>query len=79
MFSCHQRDTFSGLSTECYSCHQQNYQATTNPNHITSGIPTTCEVCHSISGWVPDQFNHNLTSFPLVGKHTTAQCTRLPY
>ena len=74
-YSCHQQDTFSGLSPECYSCHQQNYQATTNPNHISAGIPTTCEVCHSINSWSPAQFNHNLTEFPLTGKHINTQCS----
>ena len=74
-FSCHQQNTFSGLDPQCVSCHQDTYNSTTNPNHSTAGIPTTCEVCHSINSWIPAQFNHNLTSFPLVGKHTTAQCT----
>ena len=73
-FSCHQQDTFSGLSNECYSCHQQNYQTTTNPNHITAGIPTTCEVCHSINSWSPAQFNHNITQFPLTGSHIQVDC-----
>jgi hypothetical protein len=75
-FSCHQQGgNFSGLSNECYSCHQQNYEATQNPNHIAAGIPTTCDVCHSIQGWTPADFNHNLTAFPLTGKHIDTDCS----
>lgn len=75
-FSCHQQGgNFSGLSPECYSCHRSDYESTNDPNHITSGLPTTCEVCHSINGWEPADFNHNLTQFPLTGIHVTVNCT----
>jgi hypothetical protein len=75
-FSCHQQGgDFGGLSTECYSCHQQTYEATQNPNHIAAGMPTTCEVCHSIQGWTPAEFNHDLTAFPLTGKHIDTDCS----
>ena len=75
-FSCHQQGgNFSGLSQECYSCHQQTYEATQNPNHIAAGMPTTCEVCHSIQSWAPAQFNHDLTAFPLTGKHIDTDCS----
>lgn len=74
-FSCHQQGgNFSGLSNECYSCHQQNYEATQNPNHIAAGMPTTCDVCHSIQGWTPAEFNHDLTAFPLTGAHINTTC-----
>jgi hypothetical protein len=74
-FSCHQQNTFSGLNPECVSCHQNTYNATTNPNHITAGIPTTCEVCHTTTAWSPAQFNHDLTEFPLTGKHINVDCS----
>ncbi len=75
-FSCHQQGgDFTGLSTECYSCHQQTYESTQNPNHIAAGMPTTCEFCHSIQGWVPAEFNHDLTAFPLTGKHIDTDCS----
>ncbi len=73
-YSCHNQGTFEGLTTECYSCHRSNYEATTNPNHISAGLPTTCDICHSISGWSPAQFNHNLTQFPLTGQHINVNC-----
>ncbi len=61
---------FSNTPTDCYACHQTNYQSTTNPNHVASGFPTTCAVCHSTGpGWTPAVFNHDLTAFPLTGAH----------
>lgn len=73
-YSCHKQNTFQGLTPECYSCHRSNYEATKNPNHISAGLPTTCNVCHSISGWSPANFNHNITQFPLTGKHVNVTC-----
>ncbi len=72
--SCHQQNTFTGLSPECYSCHKANYDATKDPNHIASGFPITCNVCHSIYGWEPAKFDHNNTQFPLTGKHINVSC-----
>jgi hypothetical protein len=62
---CHVNSVFKGLATTCVSCHQQDYNASTNPNHATSGFPTTCETCHSTSGWTPSTFNHT-SSFPIT-------------
>ncbi len=73
-YSCHKQNTFQGLTPDCYSCHRPNYEATKNPNHISAGLPTTCNVCHSISGWSPANFNHNITQFPLTGKHVNVNC-----
>ena len=62
---CHVNGVYKGLATTCVSCHQQDYNASTNPNHATSGFPTTCETCHGTSGWTPSTFNH-ATSFPIT-------------
>jgi hypothetical protein len=61
---CHVNSVYKGLATTCVSCHQQDYNASTNPTHTTSGFPTTCETCHSTSGWTPSTFNHE-PSFPI--------------
>jgi hypothetical protein len=61
---CHVNSVYKGLATTCVSCHQQDYNASTNPAHITSGFPTTCETCHSTSGWTPSTFDHE-PSFPI--------------
>ena len=75
-FACHnQGGDFTGLSPECYSCHQQDYESTTDPNHVTANFPTNCTLCHTIYGWSPASFDHNQTAFPLIGKHATLDCT----
>jgi hypothetical protein len=61
---------FQTLSTECYSCHQSDYAATTNPNHAASKFSVTCQTCHSTDTWLNASFDHNSTGFPLTGMHT---------
>lgn len=71
---CHTNNNYTNTPTACYSCHQADYNGTTNPNHVTSGFPTDCSICHTTSGWSPSSFNHNNTGFPLTGAHTTVAC-----
>ena len=73
--SCHSSGVFAGLSTTCVSCHQTNFQATTNPNHVASGFPTDCQVCHNTAAWVPSIFDHSKTVFPLTGFHVQVACS----
>ena len=74
-FACHEQGgNFTGLSPVCISCHQNDYNATTDPNHVQNNYPTDCNICHTIYGWSPANIDHNLTSFPLTGKHTTVDC-----
>jgi hypothetical protein len=70
---CHTSGNYSTTPTDCYSCHQQNYLATTNPNHSATNFPKTCQTCHTLNpGWKPATFNH--TSFPLTLGHSTPVC-----
>jgi len=73
---CHSNNNYSSTSTACYSCHQADFTGTTNPNHVSSGFPTDCSICHTTSGWSPSSFNHNNTAFPLTGAHTTVVCSQ---
>ncbi|OGU77875.1 MAG: hypothetical protein A2V93_11145, partial [Ignavibacteria bacterium RBG_16_34_14] len=73
-FSCHQQGSYSGLSTECYSCHRSDYEQVQDPNHVTGNFPTDCSLCHTINGWEPADFDHNNTQFPLTGAHTSVDC-----
>jgi len=61
---------FSGLSTDCYSCHAPNYQ--TAPNHVAGNYSHNCEECHSTRAWSPATFKHS--SFALTGAHTSLDC-----
>src|SRR5207302_1049078 len=65
---------FQGLSTQCYSCHAQSYQKTSNPNHMASKFSTTCEQCHTMDTWLNAKFDHATSGFPLTGAHATVAC-----
>ncbi|NUO19695.1 hypothetical protein HUU59_09630 [bacterium] len=71
---CHVGGQFSGTPADCWSCHQEDYNATTDPNHVASNFPQNCEVCHSTDNWNDALFDHNLTSFPLTGAHVQTNC-----
>src|SRR5271165_2749 len=67
---CHVNNNYNITATTCVSCHLTDYNNTTNPNHVTSNLPQTCDVCHSMATWANATFNHNNTGFPLTGNHT---------
>ena len=68
---------FNTMSTACVSCHQKDFQAAKNPDHVAGKFATTCESCHSADNWLNARFDHSLTGFPLTGGHAVppAQCT----
>jgi hypothetical protein len=72
--SCHGDGVWAGKSTACVSCHQQDYNGTTNPAHAASGFPTTCQSCHSTTNWSGATFDHSSTGFPLTGAHLQTPC-----
>ena len=72
--NCHVNNNYALNSTLCYSCHQTDYAGTTSPAHVSSGFPTTCELCHDTTAWTDSTFNHNNTAFPLTGAHTSVVC-----
>ncbi|MGA1225250.1 MAG: cytochrome c3 family protein [Phycisphaerales bacterium] len=65
---------FTGLSTDCASCHLDDYQATTNPNHAAAGFSTDCRSCHTTAQWPGGGFIHPST-FPLTQAHSGHQCS----
>ena len=72
--TCHQ-GTITGLSPDCVSCHQTDYNSAANPNHVAAGLPSTCQDCHTTSAWIPSTFNHSTTGFQLLGVHAQIQCS----
>ncbi len=72
--SCHVNNNYQLVYTACAQCHQNDFNTTTNPNHVTSGFPTLCQTCHTTAAWQPASFDHSATKFPLTGAHTTVQC-----
>lgn len=72
--SCHAGFQFTGTSSECFQCHQADFQAASDPNHVAGGFSTECQRCHTTSAWEPASFDHALTSFPLTGAHAAVEC-----
>ncbi len=55
---CHVNNNYNITNTDCFSCHSADYYATTNPNHVAAGFPTTCQTCHDTSVWTDAKFDH---------------------
>lgn len=73
--SCHKGADFRQANSACVSCHLQDYQRATEPNHVAAGFPTACETCHRLSdaSFSQARFNHAGT-FPLQGVHAQQVC-----
>ena len=48
---CHTSGTFVKISSNCFSCHQDDYQRA--PDHAALQFPTDCTRCHTINAWRP--------------------------
>ena len=69
---CHTGGDYSGLSPECSTCHFDDYQSSTNPNHVQLEFSINCLDCHSTNpGWQPADFSqHDELYFPVYsGSH----------
>jgi hypothetical protein len=67
--SCHTSGVYATIPSDCYSCHQSDYNSA--PNHQTLQFPHDCESCHSLNSWTNVNFFH---SFPLSGPHDGRDC-----
>jgi nitrate/TMAO reductase-like tetraheme cytochrome c subunit len=65
---------FVARSTSCVSCHAQQFASAKDPDHVAGGFPHDCGACHAATIWHRARFNHELTSFPLVGAHRAVEC-----
>jgi hypothetical protein len=67
---CHVNNRFAGTPTDCYSCHQADFQRPTNPNHVTLNFAHDCTTCHTLNAWLPATFDHDGQYFRIYsGKH----------
>jgi len=71
--ACH-ADGYDNTPTDCFSCHQNDFNSVQDPNHVTNNFSHDCTICHTTSGWSPAQFDHSQTQFPLTGVHITLAC-----
>ena len=68
---------YTGLSTQCVTCHLRDFQNAAPLNHVAANLPTTCETCHTVNSWQPARFNHaQVTGFALTGAHTSLACVQ---
>ena len=81
--ACHQAG-YTNTPNTCYGCHSDDYNATNDPPHASSGFSTDCESCHNTSDWDDATFDHDGQFFPIYsGKHdnewnTCADCHTTP-
>ncbi len=75
---CHSSGNFSATPTDCFACHQPDYENTFNPNHQSAGFVTSCAECHTTDvGWMPAEYAQHDAFFPIYsGEHggEWAQC-----
>jgi len=72
---CHIDGQYTGLPSDCFSCHESEYNNTTDPNHQAAQFPVQCETCHNTVNWEDADWDHDQTQFPLTGAHVTVLCT----
>ncbi len=72
--ACHSGGVYQGLPSECVDCHLDDYQGTTDPDHVAAGFPTDCAQCHDPADpdWGDGIFDHG--TYPLVGAHASQPC-----
>lgn len=66
---CHINNVFKGTDTACFSCHQKD-------DEHKGKFGQDCGACHSVSGWQPATFDHNLSAFKLDGAHANVECQK---
>jgi hypothetical protein len=72
--ACHIGGNYNLTYTDCWQCHETDYNGAQNPGHSAGQLPRDCTTCHSMQSWVPSTFNHSSTAFPLQGAHTAEPC-----
>ena len=69
---CHTGGVYTGLSSDCYTCHSSNYQGA--QDHASLSFPQDCTQCHSMTAWTPSSLDHS--SFALTGGHASLNCSQ---
>jgi hypothetical protein len=71
--ACHEREIVAEramLSSDCYACHQDDYELALSPNHVEYGFDTRCETCHMQLAWIPSHIRQHPGDFPIFsGTH----------
>lgn len=68
--SCHKGDVFKDkLQTKCITCHEKD-------DKHKGQLSNKCDSCHNEQSWTKAKFNHNQSTFPLLGKHFLVDCKK---
>lgn len=73
---CHKNGT-GNTSSDCFSCHEPDFNNSVNPDHRVLNIPNTCQDCHTTQpGWAPATFSIHNQYYELKGAHASqaSQC-----
>ena len=54
---------------------KDDYNIVIDPNHVENNFELDCTVCHNQNAWIPADFDHSNTQFPLTGAHISVSCT----
>jgi hypothetical protein len=66
---CHQ-NSYAGTPTECFACHETDFNQSVNPNHVELGLGNECELCHTTkAGWEPASFDIHNDFYVFAGAH----------
>jgi predicted CXXCH cytochrome family protein len=65
---------YQDIPTACYSCHDQDYSGVDDPDHVIDNFSQDCTQCHTTTAWLPANYDHNLSQFPLTGAHVGVPC-----
>ena len=69
--ACHKAVMYTkpALKTECIACHKKD-----DKHEGQEG--SNCEKCHDEREWKIAKFDHNISRFPLLGKHQNVECKK---
>jgi len=69
--ACHLGNDYTSASSDCFTCHQDDYNSSREPNHSAANFSNDCVQCHS-----PDPVNWEIpgfhAAFPLENAHNIA-------
>lgn len=71
---CHQKSgdwNFRDIGRQCVDCHADLHQGFIPDSYYPA---SACTNCHSEESWASIRFDHNLTSYPLQGRHQGPSC-----
>lgn len=60
---------FAHLDSQCSHCHDNVH----GDQFALDGV-TDCKRCHVTEHWIPENFDHSITRFPLEGAHAELDC-----